>query len=133
MDTYDVAHYTVYNSGGTFRSNLGVTVLVSSASVLHSDFAWVVAVTPDMRANGMARNKAYRVGANPSILSVQEHMWDFLRFYHDGTHTFGTWLDKGLLYIDHVVITSKTDAFTIAHEREEKAIYNLLTKETVTL
>lgn len=135
--TWDIAEHTICYDGGTFMAEHGTVTLIDPDSVTHSDFAWMVAVPADTNRNGMARNRVYRLSTAPgsyvNTVEVQKHVWDFLRFHHDGMATFGTWIDNGHLYIDHVIFTTLADATARAIEAEEKAIYNLKTKETVTL
>jgi hypothetical protein len=133
MDTLAVAQYTVQNNGGTFSHALGsVSVANTPDNPTH---AWVVAVPPMSRGQNTVTNVAEIQAATG--FGQQEiitgAVWDFIRLHHDGMSFFGTWLDGGFLYIDHVIFTTLETATRIAKERGELAIYNVATGATENL
>lgn len=131
MDTLDVAQYTVQNGGGTFSHSLGsVRIPPVPENPIH---AWVVAVTPTNGSNTVTDvGRITRTGFDAETI-IAGAVWDFIRLHHESGHMFGTWFNDGKLYIDHVIFTTKETAERIARERGELAIFNLSTKETVSL
>lgn len=126
MDTYETAYDTFNNQGGTYSIYAGRITKVDPDSVVHGDWAWCVAYKP----HAPASNAVYVVS---SVVEIQEALWSFLTHNHNGDSLFGMWIDKGKLYIDHVTLESEKAARAIGIQHGEKAIYNLKTKETVTL
>jgi hypothetical protein len=129
--TQDVARYTLHNGGGTFISSLGTITRISGDNLIReSSRSWVVAREPSSPFMNLERD------INRSGLTAEDvatgAVWDFLRLWHDGGY-FGTWVDGDTLYIDHVEFLPYGHALEVARIRGEKAIYNLITKATVTL
>lgn len=134
MDTYstqDVAEYSIFNGGGTWISSYGVITRIDAVSaILHASYAWCVARTP----SAPYRNTVTNLDTSAFVINdvATGAVWDFISNHHDGGY-FGTWVDGDKLYIDHVELCSLEHAAIKAQSMGEKAIYNLITKETVTL
>lgn len=130
MDTLSVAHHTLHNMGGTYSHSLGsVRILPVPENPVH---AWVVAVPPESGGENTVTDVdaiQRSTGFGP-VEIIAGAVWDFIRLHHDGIHLFGTWINDGKLYIDHVVMTTLETATRIAKERGEKAIYNMATGAT---
>lgn len=129
--TQDVAEYSIFNGGGTWLSSLGVITRIDGESViLHSTFAWCVARTP----SHPYRNTVTALNTTAFEISdvATGAVWDFVSNHHDGGY-FGTWVNGNNLYIDHVELCSLEHAAVKAESMGEKAIYNLITKETISL
>lgn len=133
MDTLAVAQNTIQNNGGTFSHALGT--IREAVTPKDAANAWLVAVEPAhwgkntvTEVTSISRNTGF---SEREIITGA--VWDFIRNHHDGMSHFGTWLDNGKLYIDHVIFTDRENAERIARERGELAIFNLSTKETVSL
>lgn len=132
MDTRDVADYTLANGGGTFASWNGSIETVEPPR--DADSAWLVAVDP----RGDYQNTKRTLANANDIDTLQAALWEFLSTWHHNGRYFGTWLDfredgDVVLYIDHVIFTSRKEAEKIGRERNELAIYNPVTKELVEL
>lgn len=128
MDTYEVAQHTIEYGGGTFTHALGRIEQFRTEG--QEEFVWAVGFKPPNGTNTVTRLDT--VAFHPDMV-ITGAIWDFIRLHHDGRHPFGTWIDDGKLYIDHVIITDKESALDYARENGEIAIYNLVTKETVTI
>jgi hypothetical protein len=126
MDTLQAARKIVDNGGGTFYMLAG-SIMEKRPTNLPLD-QWVVGVEPK---NG--ENKIYDLAVH-TVYEVATYLFEFVAYAHDPEEFFGAWIDDGKLYMDHVLITpDKDEALGLARERGEKAIFNLKTKETVTL
>jgi hypothetical protein len=107
---------SIYHGGGTYsRNDDGSITTVTTTDAATS---WVVAVAPEFGSNR----------DHPLPFAVQG-MSNFLNWHHDADYLFGTWVNKGTLYIDHVMLTTEEHAMHVAREAGELAIYNLHTKE----
>ena len=92
----------------------------------HRGVAWAVAVQHE-------GNRVVKFTPNDPFVDVLAEIdraavdWDFTDWY------LGAWIDDGVLYIDHVILTNRPLAEKIGRENGQSAIYNVDTGETVRL
>ena len=62
---------------------------------------------------------------------MRQYLFEFLAKDYSPSHVFGAWIEDGYLYVDHVAVTTLSDAVKRADTKGELAIFNLFSHETV--
>ncbi len=138
MDTNTATMSIVLQGGGTFAHGKGEITQYQHYSLTDSTGAWVVGVPVEAPYS----NTVIDVPTGPELHEfVKGALWDFIRLHHDQTRYFGVWIEHNppyspfyaKVYIDHVMVTTFENAVDVGRQNGEKAIYNLITKETVAI